>query len=281
MKTALVTGATSGIGQEFCWQISNGGNNLVMVARNVERLEALAEKIRRVNGVNVEILPADLGQPEDLAAVCRRLSWDGHPEAEPETTRGIRSRLSRRAARSKIDLQPVDMLVNNAGFGSAKSFLDEEFSTDLHALDVMVRAVMATCYYAGRQMRDAGQGQIINISSVAADTGMGPYSAHKAWVRAFSEGLHEELKGSGVSVTAVMPGLTRTEFHSRTGAASHEGASNLMWMSADQVVKESLAAADRGQALVTPSLRYKMVYHTARVAPRSLVRAVMSKLPHT
>lgn len=228
-----------------------------MVARNQGRLEALAANIRRVNGVKVEVLVADLAEPEDLAAVCRRLSEDD----------GAADR--------------VTTLVNNAGFGFGKPFLDDNFDHELYGLDVMVRAVMATCYYAGRQMRRNERGSIINVSSVAADTGMGPYSAHKSWVRAFSEGLYEELAPSGVMVTAVMPGLTQTEFHERAGTPSYGGSiPQALWMTPTKVVKETLAAVKRGQPLVTPSLRYKVVYHATRLAPRFLVRAVVNRLPH-
>lgn len=227
-----------------------------MVARNEGRLEALATNIRRVNRVDVEVLPADLAEPDDLARVCRRLSVDRTQDR-------------------------VTTLINNAGFGFGKSFLDDDFDQELYGLDVMVRAVMATCYYGGRQMRQFGDGCIINISSVAADTGMGPYSAHKAWIRAFSEGLYEELAPSGVMVTAVMPGLTRTEFHDRAGSDAYGGAvPSIFWMTPAQVVRESLAAVGRKQPLVTPSLRYKAVYHAARIAPRFLVRTIVNRLPH-
>ena len=264
MGTALVTGATSGIGREFCWQLSNAGNDLVMVARNRGRLDALATNIRRVNGVNVEVLVADLAEPDDLAQVCRRLAV--RPVETPDSEELASS---------------VDLLVNNAGFGFDSSFLDDDFDKQLYGLDVMVRAVMATCYYGGRQMRSAGRGGIINVSSVAADTGMGPYSAHKAWVRTFSEGLYEELSGSGVNVTVVMPGLTHTEFHDRSGGKNYYGqAVEAMWMTPHQVVKETLEALERKQPLVTPSLRYKAIYHATRIAPRFLVRAIVSKLPH-
>ena len=264
MGTALVTGATSGIGREFCWQLSNAGNDLVMVARNRGRLDALATNIRRVNGVNVEVLVADLAEPDDLAQVCRRLAV--RPVEAPDSEELPSS---------------VDLLVNNAGFGFDSSFLDDDFDKQLYGLDVMVRAVMATCYYGGRQMRSAGRGGIINVSSVAADTGMGPYSAHKAWVRTFSEGLYEELRGSGVNVTVVMPGLTHTEFHDRSGGKNYYGqAMEALWMTPHQVVKATLEALERKQPLVTPSLRYKASYQATRIAPRFLVRAIVSKLPH-
>lgn len=256
----MVTGATSGIGREFCWQLAGAGNDLVVVARNRGRLDALAENIARVHNVNVEVLVADLAEPDDLAKVCTRLTQNA-PEQPGQS--------------------PVTMLVNGAGFGFGASFLDDNFDRELYGLDVMVRAVMATCYYAGRTMRDRGEGAIVNISSVAADTGMGPYSAHKAWVRAFSEGLYEELRGTGVMVTASMPGLTHTEFHERAGGEAYYGrAPELMWMTPRQVAKETLEAVKRGQPLVTPSIRYKTIYHATRVMPRFLVRAVVNRLPH-
>lgn len=260
MSTALVTGATSGIGREFCWQLAGAGNDLVLVARNGGRLDALAENIARVHSVNVEVLAADVAEPEDLAKVCNRLTQN-----DPD----------------QPGKSPITTLVNGAGFGFGTSFLDDDFDRELYGIDVMVRAVMATCYYAGRAMRDRGEGAIVNISSVAADTGMGPYSAHKAWVRAFSEGLYEELRGTGVMVTVSMPGLTHTEFHERAGGEEYYGrAPEMMWMTPNQVAKETLAAVKRGQPLVTPSLRYKTIYHAARVMPRFLVRAIVNRLPH-
>lgn len=260
MGTALVTGATSGIGREFCWQLAGAGNDLVVVARNRGRLDALATNISRVHDVSVEVMVADLAEPDDLAKVCTRLTQDA-PELPGRS--------------------PVTLLVNGAGFGFGTTFLDDDFDRELYGLDVMVRAVMATCYYAGRAMRDRGEGAIVNISSVAADTGMGPYSAHKAWVRAFSEGLYEELRGTGVMVTVSMPGLTHTEFHERAGGEAYYGrAPELMWMTPTQVAKETLEAVKRGQPLVTPSIRYKTIYHATRIMPRFLVRAVVNRLPH-
>lgn len=280
MGTALITGASSGIGREFCWQVAAAGHNLVVVARDKERLEALAHNIRRANQVEVEVLAADLADPEGLADVCLRLSAHGleSPAATITNFDGEQT-LDYLPLVDEGELQPIGLLINAAGLGSERPFLDNDFDSELYGLDVMVRAVLATCYSAGRAMRSRGRGTIINVSSVAADTGMGPYSAHKAWVRAFTEGLAEELRGSGVTATAVMPGLVKTEFHQRAGADfSH--APELAWSSSKKVVEQSLAAARRGQVLFTPTLRYRALAGLQRVAPRSLVRKVTRKLPH-
>ena len=252
MGTALVTGATSGLGKEFCWQLAAAKHNLVMVARDRRRLEELADQLRQVAAVNVEVLPADLAEPEQLARVCHRLAQDE---------------------------RPVGLLVNNAGFGLGKPFLENSLDRELYGMEVMVRAIMATCHFAGRAMVDRGRGAILNVSSVAADTGMGTYSAHKAWVRAFSEGLAEELRGTGVTCTVVSPGLVRTEFHKRLGNdMSH--VPELVWSTPEQVVSEALMAVRRGKPLVTPTPLYKVTNWLSRVAPRALVRRVTKLLPH-
>ena len=256
MGTALVTGATSGIGRQFAWRLSDAGSDLVLVARNEGRLGALATNLARVNGTNVEVLRADLGDKTDLDRVCERLREDG-----------------------SAGKPPVDLLVNNAGFSTGKPFLDADLGEEMFALDVMVRAVMATSYYAAHSMKARGKGAIINVSSVAAQTGMGTYSANKAWVLAFTEGLAEQLRGSGVHATAVIPGLTNTEFHERAGV-DVSGANALAWTKPAQVVDAALDAAKRGQVIVTPTVRYKVVYQLSRVLPRSLVRSVTRRLPH-
>lgn len=254
MGTALVTGATSGLGREFCWQLAESGHNLVIVARDEEKLDLLATQLRQVAAIDVEVIAADLAIPEQLARVCVRLEGG-------------------------TGLKPIGLLVNNAGFALGKPFLDDDLDHELYGLEVMVRAVMATCYYAGNAMRQRGRGSIINVSSVAAETGMGSYSAHKAWVRSFSEGLSEELRGTGVSVTALTPGLVRTEFHENTGIQV-DSVPGFAWGDPQKVVEEALAAARRGDVVYTPTTFYKVVNSVSRLAPRSVVRAVSRRLPH-
>ena len=148
-----------------------------------------------------------------------------------------------------------------------------------YVISSLVYAALILANHALFGLKARGKGAIINVSSVAAQTGMGTYSANKAWVLAFTEGLAEQLRGSGVHATAVIPGLTNTEFHERAGV-DVSGANALAWTKPTQVVDAALDAAKRGQVIVTPTVRYKVVYQLSRVLPRSLVRSVTRRLPH-
>lgn len=252
MGTALITGASAGLGEEFAWQLAAARHHLVLVARRRERLEALAHQIEQACGVEVEVLPADLSIAEDVQRVAQRLR-------DPQRS--------------------VGLLVNNAGFGRGKPFLSGDFDEERRGLKVMVEAVMELTRAAGEAMVERGRGAILNVSSVASDTGMGTYSAHKAWVKAFSEGLAEELRGSAVTVTAVMPGMVNTDFHERTAVDVSQVAA-VSWISAEAVVSQALDAVRRGQVLVTPTLRYKLTTQVVKFAPRWAVRAVTRRIPH-
>lgn len=246
MGSALITGATSGLGLEFAWELAAEYNNLVLVARNRERLEAVAEEIRNTANVAVEVLQADLSTVEGAAAVAARLEQ--------------RER-------------PIGLLVNNAGFGLGQDFVGGSLEREIEGLNVMVRAVMVTCHAAARVMRERGSGGIINVSSMTALTAQGTYSAHKAWVRTFTEGLAAELEGTGVHVTAVCPGLIVSEFHERSGVDSSQWAD---WMFAlpEDVAAAAIDACRHGRVLVTPTLLYKAASAGLRLAPRALVRKV-------
>jgi len=252
MGIALVTGATSGIGEEFCWQLAAAHHDLVLVARREEKLRTLAEDLRQIAGVKAEVIVADLGVAGDVDRVAQRL----------------------------LDEQsPVGLLVNNAGFALGCSFIDNTIEAEENALDVMVRAPMVLSYAALNAMRARGRGAIINVSSVASETGAGTYSAHKAWIRAFSEGLSEELRGSGITVTAVCPGPVHTNFFEAAGV-DMSAAPQWLWATPEQVVSEALAAMRRGQVLVTPTPVYKVAMAAMRVAPRWVTRRVMRSIPH-
>ena len=179
MPTALITGGTSGIGAEFARQLAAKGYDLVLVARDVERLEAMAAELpARFDGLRVEVLPADLS---DRAQVDR-----------------VAERLEREDA-------PIDLLVNNAGFSVKALLTDKDVSAHDLGYEVMMRAVLVLGGAAGRAMRERGRGRIINVASTAAFVTMGSYSAIKAWVLSYSEGLSIELEGTGVNVTALCP----------------------------------------------------------------------------
>ncbi|MEP7021767.1 MAG: SDR family oxidoreductase, partial [Pseudonocardiales bacterium] len=194
MPTALVTGATSGIGAEFARQLAASGHDLILVARDADRLAASQTSLASEFGIEVEVLPADLITDSGCEAVAARII-----EAQ----------------------RPVDILVNNAGFGMYQRFGLAELADEERQLALNVRAVLRLTHAAVRAMTGRGSGKIINISSVAGFVprgGNATYSASKAWVTMFSEALAVQLSGSGVSVTAVCPGFTHTEFHERAHA---------------------------------------------------------------
>ncbi|MDR2453795.1 MAG: SDR family NAD(P)-dependent oxidoreductase [Bifidobacteriaceae bacterium] len=245
MGTALITGASAGLGEEFAWQLATLRHNLVLVARDEARLEQLAGKLRSAAGIRVEVLPADLAKERDLNRVAARLKAPG---------------------------RPVGLLVNNAGFGFRESFLEAPLK-DLVAMEkVMIHAVLVLSHTAARAMAGRGRGAILNVSSIAAYLASGSYAADKAWVKAFTEGLAVELKGTGVTATAVLPGLTRTEFHARAGL-DYLSYPAIAWLSSADVVSRALADVRRGVVLSTPSLRYGALGQLARLLPRWVVRA--------
>jgi short-subunit dehydrogenase len=252
MTTALVTGATAGIGAEFARQLAARGDDLVLVARDVARLGAARDELSARYGVTVEVLPADLCTDEGTSAVAARL-------ADPSA--------------------PIDVLVNNAGFGMYKKFGEGEIADEERQLDLNVRAVLRLTHAALRQMTARDSGQIINVSSVAGFVprgGNATYSASKAYVTMFSEALAVQLAGTGVTVTAVCPGFTHTEFHERANAdMSH--VPGRMWLDASTVVSEGLADADAGKPVSVPSRQYKTLVAGSRLLPRPLLRRIMAR----
>ncbi|MFD6179278.1 MULTISPECIES: SDR family NAD(P)-dependent oxidoreductase [unclassified Isoptericola] len=253
MGTALVTGATAGLGLEFVWQLATARHDVVVVARDVGRLEEVATQVRAAAGVRVEVLPADLSVPADLERVAARLAVTGDEEGD--------------------DRRPVGLLVNNAGFATAQRFVGGDLDVELRALDVMVHAVLVLSHAATGQMTARGRGAILNVASVAALTAGGTYAAAKAFVRSFTEGLAVELQGTGVTATALCPGFVRTEFHDRAGI-DMSTIPDAGWLDAPRVVSDALADVRRGVVISTPSVRYKAASALLRLAPRSAVRAV-------
>lgn len=251
MGTALITGASAGLGEEFAWQLATARHDLVLVARRQDRLETLAHELRQIAGVRVEVLPADLSNRDDVERVARRLQDQENP---------------------------VGLLVNNAGFGLGQTFLDGELAREESALAVMVQAVLVLSHASATAMRQRGRGAILNVSSMTAHTAMGTYAAHKAWVLSFTEGFSNELQGTGVTATALCPGLVHTEFH-ETAGMDISSLGEASWLDAERVVADALQAVRRGQVICTPSIRYRSADAFLRLAPRRLVRRLSNSLP--
>ena len=246
MSTALITGATAGIGHEYAVQLAARGDDLVLVARDASRLEQVAEELRRAHQVDVEVLPADLTDRADLARVEARV-------ADRE--------------------RPVDLLVNNAGFGLKKRFLDNTADEETEMLEVLVTAVLRLSHAALGAMAERGHGGIINVSSVAAFLLRGSYSAAKAWVNSFSEWAHLEYKSRGVQVMVLCPGFTKTEFHERMQVKRGEG---FMWLDADFLVRTSLEDFEKGRAYSIPGAQYKAIVALTRAIPNRALRLTQS-----
>ncbi len=247
-RTALVTGPTAGIGRSFAHQLAQQGYDLVLVARDEARLEAEAVELRTAYDVLVEVLPADLTDREQLAAVEARLADAG---------------------------RPVDLLVNNAGFGLKKRFLDSSVEDEQAMLDVLVTAVMRLGHAALGPMSRRGSGGIINVSSVASFLPRGTYSAAKAWVNSFSEWAHYEYGPQGVTVTCLCPGFTRTEFHERMGVG-RDSAPDFLWLDADTLVAQALADHTKGKAFSIPGAQYKAISAVARLVPTGVLQRFQS-----
>ncbi|WP_370588990.1 SDR family NAD(P)-dependent oxidoreductase [Pseudonocardia sp. C8] len=248
MPSVMITGASSGIGAAFADRLAADGRDLVLVARNTDRLQAAANRYRDL-GVAVEVLPADLADPGERERVTRRL-------ADP-------------------DVAPVDLLVNNAGLSLGASFLDNDPADLSRQLQVNVASVLELTRAALPGMVDRGTGAVLNVASVAGFVpGRGStYAADKAWVIAFTEGAAASLQGTGVHAMALCPGYVRTEFHERAGidVGARRGP---LWLEASQVVDEALADLDRGRVVSVPSRQYKAIVGLVGVLPRGLMRRI-------
>ena len=247
MPTALITGASAGLGAEFARQLAGRGADLVLVARSAGALDALADELRAHDGVAVEVLVADLLDEADVARVVSRIG-----DAE----------------------QPIDLLINNAGFGLPLHFADNDIDDEVRHLRLHVEVSMRLMHAALGVMRGRG-GRIINVASVAGFISRSTYSACKSWLIGFSRWANAEYARDGVSVTALCPGFTHTSFHERMGLApGDEGVPTFMWLDAADVVREGLRDAARSRAVSVPSMRYKAIVALTKVLPASLTSRV-------
>jgi short-subunit dehydrogenase len=251
--TALITGATAGIGLAFCEVLAQEGTPLVVVARDTARLEDIARRLSSAHGISVQVLPADLATEPGCQRVMDRLT-----DADA----------------------PIDLLVNNAGFGLNQDFVGGDLAEEERLLDVLVRATLRLTHAALPGMVDRGSGAILNVSSVAGWTPIGTYSAAKSWVTVFTEGLAAELAGTGVSATAVCPGFTRTEFHERA-AMEMPGVPEWAWLDARRVAQEGLGAARAGRPVSVPSKRYTSLALALQYTPRPVLRRATALVGRT
>lgn len=243
MPAALVTGATSGIGHAFARALAARGYDLVLLGRDADRLDEIAVDLHHRHGAAVEMLVADLADRAQLASVADRL------RAGPDSGH-----------------RPIDVLVNNAGFGVRGRVVGGDLAAQEALLDVLVRAVLVLSHAAAPVMVSRGWGTIINVSSVAGFTLNGPYSAAKAWVTAFTVGLDAELVDDGVRAVALCPGLVRTEFHQRMGVAA-DRLPAWAWLNADRVVRDCLDDVAKGRGISIPSRRYRTAVALLRATP--------------
>lgn len=239
---ALVTGATAGIGESFTRLLAREGFNIVLVARDEVRLNERAASLRGSSGIQTHIIIADLSTQEGCARVEKY-----------------------------IQENEIEVLINNAGFGINKAFGVSHLDKEEELLSVLVRTPMRLMHVALPKMKQRGSGIVINVSSVASFIAGGTYSAAKSYLTVLSESLHTENANSGVTISALCPGFTRTEFHER-GRMRMGSLPNFLWLDSDYLVAQSWADARSGKAISIPGWQYKTLVGAIRSLPRSLVR---------
>jgi uncharacterized protein len=248
-RTALVTGASAGIGAAFARRLAADAYDLVLVARDEARLRKQAAALAERHGVTVDVLVADLTAEDGLAAVQRRL-------ADPEA--------------------PVDLLVNSAGMSLNRAFLKTTVEAEEQLLSLNVRALMRLTHAALPGMVQRRRGGVINVSSTAGFAAVMPgstYSATKAWVNNFSESMAHAVRPFGVRVMALCPGYVRTEFHQRAGIDMSR-TPNWLWLDADRVAADALRSLARGRVVRIVDWRYRVIVRAMRLVPRRLTQAV-------
>jgi len=241
---ALVTGATAGIGESFTRLLAANNYNIVLVARDMPRLNERAAALQGSYGVETKVLQADLSTDAGCALI-----------------------------ESYIAEHEIDVLINNAGFGINKAFTVSALDAEQELLDVLVRTPMRLMHVILPGMKKRKSGTVINVSSVAGFIAGGTYSAAKSYLTVLSESLNTELKSTGVKVSSLCPGFTRTEFHQR-GRMKMNGLPNFMWLNADKLVAKSWSDAQANKPVSIPGWQYKLLVAIISIAPRSFVRQI-------
>ena len=230
--------------------LAKEGFDLVLVARDLPRLKGVAKELSKLYKIKAETIKADLTKPAQLAKVEKRLANNS---------------------------KPIEVLINNAGFGLKDSFLVSNLAREQELLDVLVTAPMRLSHAVLPGMIKRNSGSIVNVSSVASFIAGGTYSAAKSYLTVFSEYLHTELRDTNIKVSALCPGFTRTEFHAR-GKMKMSGLPNYMWTTVDQVVAKSWRYVKAGKVICIPGWQYMLLSSIARIAPRPLVRKLGIKI---
>lgn len=241
---ALVTGATAGIGESFTRLLASKGYNIALVARDEARLHERAAGLREKYSVQTFVLPADLS-----------------------TKKGVK------VVEEYIESFEIEVLINNAGFGINKAFTASDLDAEQDLLNVLVRTPMRLMHVILPGMKKRKSGTVINVSCVAGFIAGGTYSAAKSYLTVLSESLNTELKSTGVKVSSLCPGFTRTEFHQR-GRMKMNGLPNFMWLNADKLVAKSWSDAQANKPVSIPGWQYKLLVAIISIAPRSFVRQI-------
>jgi len=256
-RVALVTGASSGIGYELCKLFATDRTDLVLVARDLDRLSRIAEELNAATGISITPMGIDLADPASPDEVWRRVQEAG---------------------------LTVEYLVNNAGFGTFGPFVETGRESSLKLLQLNIHALtnLTALFLPGMVERDSGR--IMNVASTAAFQAgplMATYYASKAYVLHFSEAIAEELEGKGVSVTALCPGPTVTEFHARANMESSGLVVDRKAMTAEAVAEAGYQGMMRGRTLVTPGLSNKLLTFIVRLAPRKMIARFVHRMQET
>jgi hypothetical protein len=241
---ALVTGATAGIGESFTRLLAENNYNVVLVARDLPRLQERAQGLETKYQVQTHCIQADLSTDAGCSEVERYIANN-----------------------------QIDVLINNAGFGINKAFTVSELEEEQKLLDVLVRTPMRLMHVALPLMKQRDRGVVINVSSVAGFIAGGTYSASKSYLTVLTESMHTELAGTNVKISALCPGFTRTEFHQR-GRMSMKGLPSFMWLDSDELVAQAWRDALKGEAISIPGWQYRLLVFVIQRLPRSIVRKV-------
>ena len=241
---ALVTGATAGIGESFTRLLAANNYNIVLVARDAQRMQERAQQLESQFNISTHMIQADLATDIGCGLV-----------------------------ESYIKNNQIDVLINNAGFGLNKAFTLSEVDAEQQMLDVLVRTPMRLMHSVLPGMKERNKGVVINVSSVAGYIAGGSYSASKSYITVISESINTELAATNVKVSALCPGFTRTEFHKRA-RMSMKGLPSFMWLNSDKLVEKAWVDALKGRAVSIPGWQYQLLVFIIHTVPRSLVRKV-------